>query len=180
MCHSLVADENTSKTFIFTNWPSVAYEPGTIAIYVEGLICLYFKISDWPIEVLNESRRTHEWSFSFESAVNHFRSFFVVSNCKVPWCSRRRSSLYLGLYPGNKVVHLSLQANQLITTKGLYTWRYLQNLDCSNNHLSQIQELECCPLLRILKLKGNNLRKVFMFSGFIKTIANDYKKTKKL
>jgi Leucine-rich repeat (LRR) protein len=71
-----------------------------------------------------------------------------------------------GTLPSNKVIHLSLQNNQLITTKGLSTWKYLQILDCSNNHLSQIQELDSCPLLRILKLRGNNLRKVMLRLSF--------------
>ena len=69
----------------------------------------------------------------------------------------------LGTLPSNNIVHLSLQNNQLITTKGLSTWKYLQLLDCSHNHLSQIQELESCPLLRVLKVQGNNLRKVRIF-----------------
>ncbi|XP_046844848.1 leucine-rich repeat and IQ domain-containing protein 1-like [Xenia sp. Carnegie-2017] len=64
----------------------------------------------------------------------------------------------VGKFSFNRVMHLSLRSNQLITTKGLSTWKYLQILDCSDNHLNRIDELECCPLLSILRLKGNNLQ----------------------
>lgn len=55
---------------------------------------------------------------------------------------------------------LNVDHNQLINTKGLCEAPTLIHLDCSFNHLTQIEGIESCGLLQILKLQGNNLQEV--------------------
>lgn len=55
---------------------------------------------------------------------------------------------------------LIVDHNQLISTKGLCEAPTLIHLDCSFNHLTQIEGIENCGLLQILKLQGNNLQEV--------------------
>lgn len=50
--------------------------------------------------------------------------------------------------------------NLLISTKGLCEAPTLIHLDCSFNHLTQVEGIENCGLLQILKLQGNNLQEV--------------------
>ena len=112
----------------------------------------------------------------------------------LPWNIVHINAFIIGSYTSNKVMHLSLRNNQLITTKvrtlkfltnevnymvafsiestnivplsflvclqGVSQMKYIQTLDCSNNFLNHVEQLESCPLLRIIKLRGNNLQKV--------------------
>lgn len=55
---------------------------------------------------------------------------------------------------------LIVDHNQLISTKGLCEAPTLIHLDCSFNHLTQVEGIENCGLLQILKLQGNNLQEV--------------------
>ena len=112
----------------------------------------------------------------------------------LPWNIVHINAFIIGSYTSNKVMHLSLRNNQLITTKvralkfltnevnymvafsiestnivplsflvclqGVSQMKYIQTLDCSNNFLNHVEQLESCPLLRMVKLRGNNLQKV--------------------
>lgn len=55
---------------------------------------------------------------------------------------------------------LIVDHNLLISTKGLCEAPTLIHLDCSFNHLTQVEGIENCGLLQILKLQGNNLQEV--------------------
>ncbi|KTF77192.1 hypothetical protein cypCar_00005519, partial [Cyprinus carpio] len=62
-----------------------------------------------------------------------------------------------GLGPLKMLLRLSVDHNQLLSTKGLNEIYTLLHLDCSYNHLSHIEGLENCALLNTLDLRGNSL-----------------------
>ncbi|GAB1295540.1 Leucine-rich repeat and IQ domain-containing protein 1 [Apodemus speciosus] len=53
---------------------------------------------------------------------------------------------------------LTVDHNQLISTKGLCEVPTIVNLDCSHNHLTDVDGIGNCGLLQIVKLQGNYLR----------------------
>lgn len=55
---------------------------------------------------------------------------------------------------------LSVDHNQLLSTRGLKEIYTLLHLDCSYNYLSHIEGLENCALLSALDLRGNSLTEV--------------------
>lgn len=65
-----------------------------------------------------------------------------------------------GLGSLKKLHRLTVDHNQLISTRGLSEAFTLLHLDCSYNHLSHVEGLENCALLNTLDLKGNNLTEV--------------------
>ena len=121
-------------------------------------------------------------------------NMIIMIMALLPWNIVHINAFIIGSYTSNKVMHLSLRNNQLITTKvralkfltnevnymvafsiestnivplsflvclqGVSQMKYIQTLDCSNNFLNHVEQLESCPLLRMVKLRGNNLQKV--------------------
>lgn len=65
-----------------------------------------------------------------------------------------------GLESLKNLQQLLVDHNQLISTKGLCEVPTLIHLDCSFNHLAQVEGIENCGLLQVLKLQGNNLQEV--------------------
>lgn len=65
-----------------------------------------------------------------------------------------------GLESLKNLQQLIVDHNQLISTKGLCEAPTLIHLDCSFNHLAQVEGIENCGLLQVLKLQGNNLQEV--------------------
>ncbi|KFW68021.1 Leucine-rich repeat and IQ domain-containing protein 1, partial [Pygoscelis adeliae] len=65
-----------------------------------------------------------------------------------------------GLESLKNLQKLIVDHNQLISTKGLCETPTLIHLDCSFNHLTQVEGIESCGLLQILKLQGNNLQEL--------------------
>lgn len=55
---------------------------------------------------------------------------------------------------------LTVDHNQLISTKGLCEAPTIVYLDCSHNHLTDVDGIGNCGLLQIVKLQGNYLREV--------------------
>ncbi|XP_026086463.1 leucine-rich repeat and IQ domain-containing protein 1 [Carassius auratus] len=55
------------------------------------------------------------------------------------------------------LLQLSVDHNQLLSTRGLNEIYTLLHLDCSYNHLSHVEGLENCALLNTLDLRGNSL-----------------------
>ncbi len=65
-----------------------------------------------------------------------------------------------GLGPMKMLLRLSVDHNQLLSTRGLNEMYTLLHLDCSYNHLSHVEGLENCALLNTLDLRGNSLTEV--------------------
>ncbi|KFP67975.1 Leucine-rich repeat and IQ domain-containing protein 1, partial [Cariama cristata] len=65
-----------------------------------------------------------------------------------------------GLQSLKNLQQLIVDHNQLISTKGLCEVPTVIHLDCSFNHLTQVEGIENCGLLQILKLQGNNLQEL--------------------
>uniref|UniRef100_A0A3B5ARM1 Uncharacterized protein n=1 Tax=Stegastes partitus TaxID=144197 RepID=A0A3B5ARM1_9TELE len=65
-----------------------------------------------------------------------------------------------GLESVRRLQRLSLDHNQLISTKGLKDVYTLLHLDCSHNHLANVEGLENNALLHTLDLRGNSLTEV--------------------
>lgn len=65
-----------------------------------------------------------------------------------------------GLESLKNLQQLIVDHNQLISTKGLCEAPTLIHLDCSFNHLTQVEGIENCGLLQVLKLQGNNIQEV--------------------
>lgn len=65
-----------------------------------------------------------------------------------------------GLGSLKKLHHLTVDHNQLISTRGLSETFTLLHVDCSYNHISHVEGLENCALLNTLDLRGNNLTEV--------------------
>ncbi|KFW82277.1 Leucine-rich repeat and IQ domain-containing protein 1, partial [Manacus vitellinus] len=65
-----------------------------------------------------------------------------------------------GLKSLKNLQQLTVDHNQLISTKGLCEVPTLIYLDCSFNHLTQVEDIENCGLLQVLKLQGNNLQEL--------------------
>lgn len=55
---------------------------------------------------------------------------------------------------------MSVDHNQLISTKGLRDVYTLLHLSCSHNHLASVEGLENSALLNTLDLRGNSLTEV--------------------
>lgn len=55
---------------------------------------------------------------------------------------------------------MSLDHNQLISTKGLRDVYTLLHLNCSHNHLASVEGLENSALLNTLDLRANSLTEV--------------------
>ena len=76
----------------------------------------------------------------------------------------RSSSLVVsfpaGLESTRRLQSLSLDHNQLISTKGLRDTSTLLHLDCSHNHLVGVEGVENCALLQTLDLRSNSLTEV--------------------
>uniref|UniRef100_A0A2K6F574 Leucine rich repeats and IQ motif containing 1 n=1 Tax=Propithecus coquereli TaxID=379532 RepID=A0A2K6F574_PROCO len=62
-----------------------------------------------------------------------------------------------GLESLKNLQQLIVDHNQLMSTKGLCDTPTVIYLDCSHNHLTEIEGIENCGLLQILKLQGNYL-----------------------
>lgn len=65
-----------------------------------------------------------------------------------------------GLESVRRLQRLSVDHNQLISTKGLRDVYTLLHLDCSHNHLASVEGLESSALLHSLDLRGNSLTEV--------------------
>lgn len=65
-----------------------------------------------------------------------------------------------GLESLKNLQQLVMDHNQLISTTGLCDTPTLIYLDCSYNHLTEVEGIENCGLLQILKLQGNYLSEV--------------------
>lgn len=65
-----------------------------------------------------------------------------------------------GLESLKNLQQLVVDHNQLISTKGLCDTPTIIYLDCSHNHLTEVEGIENCGLLQILKLQGNYLSEV--------------------
>uniref|UniRef100_A0A665VVV5 Uncharacterized protein n=1 Tax=Echeneis naucrates TaxID=173247 RepID=A0A665VVV5_ECHNA len=65
-----------------------------------------------------------------------------------------------GLESMKRLQRLSVDHNQLISTKGLRDICTLVHLDCSHNHLASVEGLESCALLHTLDLNANCLTEV--------------------
>lgn len=76
------------------------------------------------------------------------------------------SELFLpgGLESLKNLQQLIVDHNQLISTKGLCDTPTVTYLDCSYNHLTEVEGIENCGLLQILKLRGNYLSEVIALS----------------
>lgn len=70
------------------------------------------------------------------------------------------SHLLAGLDSLRRLQRLSLDHNQLVSTKGLKDVCTLLHLDCSYNHLASVEGLGSNILLRMLDLTSNSLSEV--------------------
>uniref|UniRef100_A0A671UJI2 Uncharacterized protein n=1 Tax=Sparus aurata TaxID=8175 RepID=A0A671UJI2_SPAAU len=75
------------------------------------------------------------------------------------WLLFSASSL-AGLESVRRLQRLSLDHNQLISTKGLRDVYTLLHLNCSHNHLASVEGLENSALLNTLDLRANSLTEV--------------------
>lgn len=71
------------------------------------------------------------------------------------------------------LLRLSVDHNQLLSTRGLKEIYTLLHLDCSYNHLSHVEGLENCALLNTLDLRGNSLTEVNLTQPKKQTNLND-------
>uniref|UniRef100_A0A8D0DBS4 Uncharacterized protein n=1 Tax=Sander lucioperca TaxID=283035 RepID=A0A8D0DBS4_SANLU len=69
-------------------------------------------------------------------------------------------SFLAGLESMRRLQRLSLDHNQLISTKGLRDVFTLLHLNCSHNHLASVEGLENSALLNTLDLRANSLTEV--------------------
>lgn len=65
-----------------------------------------------------------------------------------------------GLEFMRRLQRLSVDHNQLISTRGLRDVYTLLHLDCSHNHLASVEGLENSALLQTLDLRANSLTEV--------------------
>lgn len=65
-----------------------------------------------------------------------------------------------GLESVRRLQRLSVDHNQLISTKGLRDVYTLLHLSCSHNHLASVEGLENSALLNTLDLRANSLTEV--------------------
>lgn len=65
-----------------------------------------------------------------------------------------------GLESLKSLQQLTVDHNQLISTKGLCEAPTIVYLDCSHNHLTDVDGIGHCGLLQTVKLQGNYLREV--------------------
>ncbi|KAJ7408705.1 leucine rich repeat and IQ motif containing 1 [Pitangus sulphuratus] len=94
---------------------------------------------------------------------NHLSSVCGLDGCKNLQnleLSYNRITRFGGLESLKNLQQLTVDHNQLISTKGLCEVPTLIYLDCSFNHLTQVEDIENCGLLQVLKLQGNNLQEV--------------------
>uniref|UniRef100_A0A3Q0RIA0 Uncharacterized protein n=1 Tax=Amphilophus citrinellus TaxID=61819 RepID=A0A3Q0RIA0_AMPCI len=92
---------------------------------------------------LNMLNATHTEVFS------HLDKWLLISVC-----------FLAGLESVRRLQRLSVDHNQLISTKGLRDVYTLLHLDCSHNHLASVEGLESNALLHTLDLMGNSLTEV--------------------
>ena len=69
---------------------------------------------------------------------------------------------------------MSVDHNQLISTKGLRDVYTLLHLDCSHNHLPSVEGLENSALLNTLDLRANSLTEVKKKKKCIETDLDVY------
>ncbi|KFP87186.1 Leucine-rich repeat and IQ domain-containing protein 1, partial [Apaloderma vittatum] len=93
-----------------------------------------------------------------------FWSFLVLETQQVftsLWLNSAKICIFSdGLESLKNLQQLIVDHNQLINTKGLCEAPTLIHLDCSFNYLTQVEGIENCGLLQILKLQGNNLQEL--------------------
>ena len=85
------------------------------------------------------------------------------------WLLFSASSL-AGLESVRRLQRLSVDHNQLISTKGLRDVYTLLHLDCSHNHLPSVEGLENSALLNTLDLRANSLTEVKKKKKCIETL----------
>uniref|UniRef100_A0A3B4X8W5 Uncharacterized protein n=1 Tax=Seriola lalandi dorsalis TaxID=1841481 RepID=A0A3B4X8W5_SERLL len=111
-----------------------------------------------------KSKRTEEGRRGQRSAASLPAHSASVHRLQIPgegnyWLLFFVSSL-AGLESMKRLQRLSVDHNQLISTKGLRDVYTLIHLDCSHNHLASVEGLENSALLQTLDLRANSLTEV--------------------